>query len=285
MPERVALNKGVFIFSLDTEIAWGTRGNTKYRREYDGVREVIARLLKLCERYRISITWAVVGQLMIEGDGPWWHAPDVLEAIRACAVPQEIGSHSFTHRLEEPSCTAEEMDADLKQARTVAQQKGITLRSFVFPKNRVKHLSVLERNGFSVFRGVDQTWYRRFPGFLKRIAHGVDNYLVPSAPTVAPERIGQLWNVPGSYFYAHRRGWARWLPISFRVRKSLAGIRAAARDQRIFHLWCHPFNLASDPDGLLAGVERIFQEVDRLRTGGTLDHMTMGRIVDTLVQS
>lgn len=275
MSERITLKKGVFLFSLDTEIAWGTHGNRRYAFEYDHVREVIHRLLALAERYQISMTWAVVGRLMIEGDDPWWHAPDVVKAIRSCRVPQEIGSHSFEHRLDEPSCTPEQMERDLVSARTVADAHGITLRSFVFPKNRVKHLPVLARNGFSQYRGINQSWYEEFPGPLRRLAHIIDDYLVPSAPTVLPERVEGMWNIPGSYFYVHRRGWARPLPIGFRVRKVRAGLRDAAARKRIFHLWCHPFNLASDPDSLLRGIEQIFQDVSRLREHGLLDQMTM----------
>jgi peptidoglycan/xylan/chitin deacetylase (PgdA/CDA1 family) len=282
MPQDVTLSKGVFIFSLDTEIAWGTHGNRRYAFEYDHVREVIHRLLALCEQYEISITWAIVGQLMVAGDHPWWHAPDVVAAIRACTVAQEIGSHSFEHRLDEPSCTASEMEADLQAARAVADAQGIALRSFVFPKNRVKHLDVLERNGFVSYRGANQSWYEALPRPARRIAHVIDDYMVPSAPTVLPERIGGLWNIPGSYFYVHRRGWASVLPINFRVRKVRAGLHDAAARRRVFHLWCHPFNLASDPDGLLRGIEQIFQEVSRLREAGTLDQMTMEQFRSTL---
>lgn len=278
----VTLTKGVFLFSLDTEVAWGTRGNRKYAYEYDHVRQVIHRLLALCEKYDIKITWAVVGQLMVPGDDPWWHAPDIVAAIRSCKVPQEIGSHSFEHRLDESSCTAQEMDADLKAARAVADAQGIALRSFVFPKNRVKHLEVLERNDFRYYRGVNRSWYEPLPARIRQAAHVVDDYLVPSAPTVLPEKVGRLWNIPGSYFYVHRRGWASVLPISFRVRKVRAGLHQAADRKRVFHLWCHPFNLASDADGLLGGIEQIFKDVARLRQAGRLDQMTMGQFGDTL---
>lgn len=272
------LPKGAFVFSLDTEVAWGTHGNRRYAYEYDHVREVVHRLLALCEQYDIAITWAIVGQLMVAGEDPWWHAPDIVSAIRACRVPQEIGSHSFEHRLDELSCTVEQMDADLAAARAVADAQGITLRSFVFPKNRVKHLPVLERHGFAAYRGRNRSWYEDFPGPLRKIAHVIDDYGVPTAPTVLPERVGMLWNIPGSYFYVHRRGWASILPIGFRVRKVHAGLRDAAKRQRVFHLWCHPFNLASDADGLLGGIEQIFQEVVRLRRAGTLDQMTMEQL-------
>lgn len=282
MSEPVTLSKGVFIFSLDTEVAWGTHGNRKYAFEYDHVRDVIRRLLALCERYDIRITWAVVGQLMVPGEDAWYHAPDIVEAIRSCAVPQEIGSHSFEHRLDEPSCTAEQMDADLKAAKKVAQEQGIALQSFVFPRNRVKYLDVLEKSGFRYYRGVNRSWYEPLPRPLRRLAHVIDDYLVPSAPTVLPEKVGGLWNIPGSYFYVHRRSWAKMLPISFRVRKVRSGLHRAADQRRIFHLWCHPFNLASDADGLLSGIEQIFQEVSALRKAGRLDQMTMGEFGGTL---
>lgn len=308
MSKSVTLNKGVFVLSLDTELAWGTRGASKYHEAYDNTRRVITRILALCEKYRIGITWAVVGHLFLDscrpengvkhpeivgrtddwfsvdpctdaGRAPWWYGPDIVRAIRSCPVPQELGSHSFSHLPQEPWCTAETFDSELKAS---AKAAGMAFKSFIFPRNQVKHLSVLEQNGFTAYRGKDWTWYARLPGPLRRIAHGLDNYFVPTAPTVVPERVGGLWNIPGSYFYVHRQGWARFLPVSFRVRKAVFGIRKAARKKEVFHLWCHPFNIASDPDGLVNGLEEIFKEVARLRSKGELEQMTMSRLADTL---
>ncbi len=55
-----------------------------------------------------------------------------------------------------------------------------------------------------------------------------------------------------------------------------AGLRQAASRGNVFHLWTHPFNIASDPDGLFRGLEVIFQEFARLRESGLMSNSTMG---------
>jgi hypothetical protein len=53
----------------------------------------------------------------------------------------------------------------------------------------------------------------------------------------------------------------------------------------MFHLWFHPFNLASDPDGLLKGLEEIFIHVNRLREAGKMTNPTMGDLSEMLQEA
>jgi hypothetical protein len=50
----------------------------------------------------------------------------------------------------------------------------------------------------------------------------------------------------------------------------------------VFHLWTHPFNIASDATGLLGGLEKIFQEVTDLRMSGLIENVTMGELARKL---
>ncbi len=124
------------MISIDVELAWG-RVHHGIRPGsdtlFDEERRSVAAMLDLMQRYRISATWAVVGHLFLdrcepvggvhhpelrrapyswfEGDwfaddpgttvhrDPWWYAPDLIDAIKACPVNQEIGSHSFSHQI------------------------------------------------------------------------------------------------------------------------------------------------------------------------------------------
>jgi len=79
---------------------------------------------------------------------PMWYGGDVVAAIRACRVPQEIGSHAFSHLIVgDPDCTAESFDSELRACRRVAEPLGIELKSFVFPRNQMGHFDVLASNG------------------------------------------------------------------------------------------------------------------------------------------
>ena len=149
-------------------------GHYTYRNE----RQVIYRLLKLIEDYGIRATWAVVGHLFLsecqsvdghkhpeitrppyswfekdwfdadpcsdENAHPMWYGRDIVARILKCTVPQEIGSHTFSHIIVgDPDCRPEDFDSELRRCRQLAKSHGITLKSFVFPRNSVGHLNVL----------------------------------------------------------------------------------------------------------------------------------------------
>src|SRR5579871_5699967 len=117
----IQLPSGIFTISLDFELIWGTLDkpkHTRFRRlcaiERD---EVIDRLLALFKQYEVSATWCTVGHLFLDrkdtagvrsnpADAPIFYGRDLIERIRDCSVPQEIGSHTFTHRIfDSPACT------------------------------------------------------------------------------------------------------------------------------------------------------------------------------------
>src|SRR4030042_4689221 len=305
--QEIKLPKGIFILSLDMELAWGTRGEKKLMGHYAKERQIIDSLLFLFEKYRIKATWAMVGHLFLDNcrpingvnhpeivrpnykwlKGDWfdidpasniektpeWYGKDIVYKILNCRVAQEIGCHTFSHiSVGEPGCAADAFDSVLKVCRNLSWHQGVGLKSFVFPKNMIGHLKTLQENNFLCFRGVNKNWYKYFPEKLKMIAHAIDNYFILPAPAVSPIQEKGIWNLAGSYFYVHKSGWARFLPVSFRVAKSKAGIKKAVQQCKVFHLWFHPFNLASSPEELLAGLEKIFAYVNSWRRKGMLAH-------------
>jgi hypothetical protein len=310
------LTRGVFTLSLDTELAWGSvhAGHLKEREPlFRQTRECIGRLLKLMEKYQIRATWAVVGHLFLERcqpvngikhpeiirpkygwfpddwflpdpcsrleDAPIWYGRDIIQQILNCQVTQEIGCHTFSHvRVGEQGCSRECFASELRTCSVEAEKLGLTLQSFVFPRNSVGHLDVLAKAGFIAYRGPTFRWFERLPGIVSEIGHLLDNILPVAPPVVLPQRENNLWNLPASYFYPPAdRGWGL-LPVSSRVGKVKQGLRQAAKKRRIFHLWFHPFNLASHPEKLLGGLEAIFAEVCRYRDLGLLNNLTMGEL-------
>src|SRR3989338_3258961 len=104
-----SLEKGIFVLSLDFELAWGMRGDPAYKIDFERTREVIDRMLELFEKYEIKATWATVGELFLPGQAgnsgdQLWHAAEVIEKIKKCRVPQELGSHSFSHKVVGEDC-------------------------------------------------------------------------------------------------------------------------------------------------------------------------------------
>ena len=137
MPEP----RGVFTLSLDFELLWGTVdlfGPGRFRRACEVERDIVVeRLLGLLEEFEISATWCILGHLFlaacrrsggrahpdivrprhawVRGDwlrhdpctdetrAPLYYGRSLVEKIRACRVPQEIGSHSFSRSFSPTS--------------------------------------------------------------------------------------------------------------------------------------------------------------------------------------
>lgn len=313
---------GTFVLSLDTELVWGSFDHTSaedFGQHYPDIRGTIADILRLLEQHEISATWAVVGHLFLgscergsdgrahpelrrpahawhHGDwlgsdpctdrtrDPLWYGDDIVGLLRSARVPQEVGSHSFSHVVfGDEGCSAEVASSEVDACVRVAAGQGIELRSFVFPRNVEGHHDVLLANGIRAFRGAEPYWYRRLPRPLRRVAHLVDQAAaIPPPVSPASERLPGLWDIPGSMMLLSRVGIRRLVPMQSRVRKARRGLRRASREGKVFHLWFHPFNLAVDRQAMLRVLDEILEEAARLRASGQLTIHTMGSLADEL---
>ncbi len=285
-----------FVISLDFELMWGVRDHENigsYGAHVLGVREAVPRLLDLFEKNAIRATWATVGFVFCrskeelfasapalrpsyvqaglsnydyfaevgsdEKSDPYYFGASLLDRIAACPG-QEIGSHSFSHYYcLEAGQTLAEFDADIAAAVAIAKRRGVTLKSFVFPRNQYSdgHLGVLGRNGFKVFRGNERAWaYRATAGAgqsnFRRALRLADHYLNLTGQHVHGrlDRAG-LVETPASRFL---RPYSRTLAALDRLRlhRITSALDAAAAAGRTFHLWWHPHNFG-------ANIERNFE--------------------------
>jgi peptidoglycan/xylan/chitin deacetylase (PgdA/CDA1 family) len=320
MPSAEA-DRGVFTLSLDFELLWGAVdlfGPEKFRRACEIEREhVVGRLLDLLEAHDVSATWCVLGHLLLErcsavggrphpdmvrprhawvrgdwyrydpcsteSEAPLFYGRRLVEKIRACRVPQEIGCHSFSHAIfSDPGCSREAAASELGACVKAAGELGLELRSFAFPRNGVGHLDLLPDFGFTSYRGPAPRWYERQdpPSPSARLARlaCVLSAATPPVVTVEPGPQG-LWNVPASMMYFPNHGIRRTIPVKRRIRRALKGVEAAVQKRQIFHLWFHPTNLADDPDAMFAGLRAILERVVELRRTGRLTVAPMGALV------
>jgi hypothetical protein len=142
----------------------------------------------------------------------------------------------------------------------------------------VGYVDALVERGYVAYRGNADAWHSQLPRPIARAARLMDAFLPIPPRNAAPVVEGPIVNVPATYLYLHRKGWARLVPLSFRVSKAVSALRRAANEGAMFHMWFHPFNLASDPEALLGGLETIFQEAATLRASGLLVNETMGSL-------
>jgi len=149
----------------------------------------------------------------------------------------------------------------------------------VLPRNVEGHLDVLREHGFIAFRGAHPTHGSRLPRPLRRIRH-LGEHMVGAAPPVSPpfERLPGLWDLKGSMLVMSRWGARRFVTRAARDRQVRAGLTAAVTTGGVFHLWTHPFNLASDREHLLGWLDDTVREAARLRAEGLLQIDTMAGI-------
>lgn len=318
--EPTKFDSGVFTISIDFELIWGTLdlfGREGFRKACEVERGVVIdRLLEMFVEFDISATWCVLGHLMLERcsledgrkhpgivrpehswcKGDWFEndpcgteesdplflGRSLIEKIRACPVPQEIGCHSFSHVIfGDAGCSRATAESEIGACVEAAHELGIEMRSFAFPRNEVGHLDVLKKYGFTSFRGPEANWYegKNWPGTVKRLGHLLDVLIARKPPVVLPERSEfGLWNIPGSMIYFPMHGPRRYIPSSRRVRRAAKGLIEAARQKRVFHLWFHPTNFADETDRMFAGLRQILEHASSLRARGEMVMMSMGAI-------
>jgi peptidoglycan/xylan/chitin deacetylase (PgdA/CDA1 family) len=308
--------RGTMVLSLDLELSWGRFDKIPVEvlgAESLAERQQIRRFLALLDHYEIPATWAIVGHLMLDGCArdrkghahsetlphaqyswyprdwyscdpctnvslaPGWYGPDILEWIRAARVHHEIGSHSFAHILfGDPECSASAAEADIKAAVEAAACKGITLNSFVFPRNQVGHLETLRRLGISAYRGSDAPAVGKGYGLVLKPVNLLRQVLALPMKPVRPEEIlPGLWNIPGNHFFLPRKGIRKILPRGGQALRAKRCIDKAVRTGRLYHMWFHPFDLLTDSDAMFSGLETVFAHTRRLREKGLLDVLTM----------
>jgi hypothetical protein len=310
-----------FVVSIDLEMSWGAihhgapHDDSPYRQE----RRVVEDVLAAMERHNIAATWAIVGHLFLDSCSPhggakhpelsrpeygwlatdWydmdpgsdvaaaptWYGADLIESIQSCGTPQEIGSHSFGHLIVgDPGCSREAFRTDLQACRAVAERAGVRLDSFVYPRNSIGHLDVLEEAGFTTFRGATPPRFANMPPWRRQAATAVDRVFPLSSAAVHPTRAAGMVNVPHTYLFdpdsstANRYGTRAW---TYMVQRRMSH---AVRTSSLFHLWFHTHNLANRPDRANTALDSVFAAARRQIDAGRLENLTMGQ-VGTRLQS
>jgi peptidoglycan/xylan/chitin deacetylase (PgdA/CDA1 family) len=321
MPETnpIKFEKGIFTLSLDFELIWGTAdlGLEDFKRICKTERQVVIdRLLALFEEFEFSATWAILGHLfldkceskngkkhpeIIRPNFSWikndWFAHDpggietgesihlgrtLVEKIRNCRIPQEIASHSFSHIVfGDEGCSRETAESEIAECVRIADEQGIELKSFVFPRNEIGHLEILKKFDFACYRGVEPNWYenRKIPEGIRRGLRLFDVLRAATPPAVLPQLTNEgLWNIPGSAMFFPMHGFRRKIPMNLRVKRCLKGLDKAAQTKKIFHLWFHPTNMVDELETMFAGLREILQYASNLKKEGCLDFLTMREI-------
>lgn len=300
---------GSVVLSLDAELAWGFHDFDQLPEErVSTARDSWLRLLELFDKFDVPATWAVVGHLMLDecdgehedhptpdgwfdrDPGTWegrdehWYGSKLVDAIETADADHEVGCHTFSH-VDFGDTTREIASAEMRESVEVAEDRGLSLDSAVFPRNYVGHRDVLAAYGVKSYRGNQpRRWYDRgLLGSLSKFLGWPTGTVSPTLVTPEVDEYG-LVNVPASLYLFSFEGTGRSLvervtddPM---VKMAKKGIDRAATEDGVFHMWLHPNNLTEERD--FARMTAILEHLAEVRDRTPLKVETMSEIAADL---
>lgn len=322
---------GVFCISLDFELHWGCFENMlmdeKAQRYFNNTRDIIPKKLELFADQDIHVTWAAVGMLFRQnrqeweagkpavlptfdnpavsayewidrhgfmGDqDPYHFAPTLVDKIKS-TPNQEIGTHTYAHYFcLEHGQTKEQFRCDMEMACQVAAEKGISLKSLVFPRNQFnqEYLSVCRDLGITSVRSSPDIWYwepATGSSFMKKLFRAGDAYLkFQPIKMVSLEDIdisvGLPLQLPATRLY---RPWKQGQPLqnTLKMRRILNEMTEAARKNAYYHIWWHPHNFGNNPQECFSELKQIVTHFNKLRSQYGFMSLTMNEITELLLK-
>lgn len=156
---EMQLEKGMLITSVDIDVGnkmLGILNGGKYDTNVRGMMftseiaigiiEELAfpLILSLFNMVQIPVTFAIRGQLFEVDD-------TIFQSIVRSPIKHEIASHSYYHS-DFTKLSHDCADKELKLLSEKMEQHKIKPKSFIFPRNKVNHLDLLEKYGYKCYR-------------------------------------------------------------------------------------------------------------------------------------
>ena len=308
-PDNLGNGPGYFVFSLDTELAWGTldwdqRGVGGTSRDGQTERETIRRLLDMMDEFGIVATWGITGHLFFDqceecdvcpvmdlkgkdtswdqiwkNQDPKWYGADIVDTLLSRDSGHEIAFHGYTHRLFN-KLTRDEARFEIHEWLRLGARKGIVPRTVIFPQGRIAHLDLFHEAGFICYRGNDVKHPALSIPFFGKLLNRINLVLSILTPQVYDIQANQrgLVNVPSSQwlFRTDRRIELSldWLNLhNLRFLRTLKAIKKAAEDKKIIHLFAHPHEFRTEKD--FEKLRYIFGRFAKYAKEGRLQSVTM----------
>ena len=165
------LEKGALITSIDVDVGSRSIGEMNKGKNDINVHEYLTEerigeieentiplLIEFFDSLEIPVTFAIRGQLTeIKST--------MLGLLLESPIRHDIGAHGYSHKTF-TSLSAFEAQSELKLISSGMKKLDINPKSFVFPKNKVAHLCLLEKFGYECYRGEgglrkDEMWIRK----------------------------------------------------------------------------------------------------------------------------
>lgn len=274
--------QGGVIISADFEMAWAwryTKTKAAYLEKGRRERTNMDKILKLLETYKIPVTFATVGHLLLEnckkGDHDWmkriphfddhwrftngdwfdhdpysdyltdpvWYAPDLIRKITDSVVGHEIAVHTFSHiDFSYKNCPPDVAHDEIRAFFNAAKAFDVTPESMVFPGGTWGNIEVLKKSGILIYRKKGNYDL----SYIQRDEYGL-----------------LVTNSSASLEYNRGYGWSP----DYYLRRLESFVDKAIETSTIAHFWFHP---SLDPwflDNLFPG---LFNYLDRRKSNGDL---------------
>ena len=266
MHEWIELDKGIFIISIDTEFAWGFTDmlDTKLARKYIDIikkrsRMNILRILKISEELNVPITFGFVGRLLLDNGRSYnsvWHARDVFQQVLSSRVEHEIACHSFSH-IDFSRCSREEAQQDIRMCKRVMKDFGVDPVSFLYPRNRIGYLDILEKEGFKTFRyKIRYKYVKNSPLSLFKQQYNL------------PSKIDKLLAIPANYLFqssSYMVSTALWIA-------TLEALKEIAVKRKVLHIMLHDY---IESDIIILYLKHILTYAKKLEIRNLIEIKTM----------
>jgi len=228
---HIQLEKGMLIISVDVDVGCRELGTVnrgkndanvnRYISEYQvgKIEEVALPLfVETFNDFEIPVTFAIRGQLTEVNDS-------ILELLLKSSIKHDIGAHGYYHK-EFTNLSRNEAENELNMISSGMKKFGIIPRSFVFPKNSVAHLDLLEKYGYKC--------YRSYGDFMNDCMY--------------IEKFGELYNIhPSLYINQHTK---------FAFLKKI--LDTSTRKKLPFHIWFHLWNFGEAKEAIHRTINKVF---------------------------
>lgn len=170
-----------------------------------------------------------------------WFMPELLEMVKEYNT-HEIATHSYTHIPFDMLDTADAL-IELSLVKRWAEKKNIDCKTIVYPRNIIKHQSLLEDFGIFGYRGrPEDILPKRFHKIIKTLAEEI--WILKKAQQI--EMLNEF-KIPGGVFINWGYGFRKFIPSSVSLLKYKSMIHDAKLRRRVAHFWIHPHNFITSP--------------------------------------
>jgi peptidoglycan/xylan/chitin deacetylase (PgdA/CDA1 family) len=229
---RTQFESAMLIFSVDVDVGskeLGLRNNGRndphvhsFHKEYyvGSIEErALPLIVDVFNDFRIPVTFAVRGQLTEIDDDP------LLPLLLSSPVKHDIGAHGYSHKNFR-GLSKNQAEGELKMVSAGMNKFGVIPRSFIFPRNLVAHLDILEKFGYEC--------YREIGNFLH------DGMYI--------KKTGRICDVHPSLYINQ--------DVKVLFLKKILDI--AIEKRAPLHLWFHPWNLGETKTEMKRRLDAIF---------------------------